>query len=68
VKPLALQGALDSRVVIEQAKGLLAGARGIGLDQAFELLRTHARSNNLSLSELASVVVNMGLLLPSAPD
>lgn len=63
-----LQGALQSRVVIEQAKGLLAGARDIGLDEAFELLRGHARSNNLSLSDLASAVVNMGLLLPSHPD
>lgn len=59
-----LQGALDSRVVIEQAKGILAGAKGITVDEAFELLRAHARNNNLPLAELAGAVVNMGLQIP----
>lgn len=56
-----LQTALDSRVVIEQAKGLLAGERGISLDQAFEMLRDHSRRNNIKMSEVCDAVVNLGL-------
>ena len=48
-----LQTALTSRIVIEQAKGVLAERRSITLDEAFEILRTHARNNNLRLSDLA---------------
>jgi transcriptional regulator with GAF, ATPase, and Fis domain len=48
-----LQQALNSRVIIEQAKGVLAERRGITLDEAFEALRAHARNNNLRLSDLA---------------
>jgi transcriptional regulator with GAF, ATPase, and Fis domain len=48
-----LQQALNSRVTIEQAKGVLAERRGITLDGAFEALRAHARNNNLRLSDLA---------------
>ena len=48
-----LQQALTSRVTIEQAKGVLAERRGISVDAAFALLRTHARNHNLRLSELA---------------
>ena len=48
-----LQQALNSRVTIEQAKGVLAERRGISLDEAFEILRAHARGNNLRLSDLA---------------
>jgi transcriptional regulator with GAF, ATPase, and Fis domain len=48
-----LQQALNSRVTIEQAKGVLAERRGITLDEAFEVLRAHARTNNLRLSDLA---------------
>jgi transcriptional regulator with GAF, ATPase, and Fis domain len=48
-----LQQALNSRVTIEQAKGVLAERRGITVDEAFEVLRSHARSHNLRLSDLA---------------
>lgn len=48
-----LQRALTSRVTIEQAKGVLAERRGITMDEAFEILRGHARTHNLRLSELA---------------
>ncbi len=56
-----LQAALDSRVLIEQAKGLIAGEQGITLGQAFEELRRHARDNSVSLREVAAAVVQLGL-------
>jgi AmiR/NasT family two-component response regulator len=40
-------------VVIEQAKGLVAGRLGVELEHAFELLRSRARSTNRRLTELA---------------
>ena len=49
-----LQRALDSRVVIEQAKGLLAGRLHVDMAEAFALLRTFARSNNRRLADVAS--------------
>lgn len=56
-----LQQALDSRVIIEQAKGLLAGERGISVDDAFQVLRAHARNRGASLRDVANAVVNLGL-------
>lgn len=56
-----LQAALHSRVVIEQAKGILAERRQIGLDEAFESLRSYARPRGLRLSELAQQVVQGAL-------
>lgn len=56
-----LQEALDSRVIIEQAKGILAGERNISIDEAFQQLRTHARNNNASLRAIADAVVNLRL-------
>jgi GAF domain-containing protein len=52
-----LQSALDSRVVIEQAKGKLAERLGLNVDQAFTVLRTYARERNLRLSDLAERVI-----------
>ena len=48
-----LQRALNSRIVIEQAKGVLSERRRISVDEAFTLLREHARANNLRLSDVA---------------
>jgi len=56
-----LQEALDSRVIIEQAKGVLAGERGVSVDEAFRDLRAHARSRGAALRDVASAVVNLGL-------
>jgi GAF domain-containing protein len=53
-----LQGALGSRVIIEQAKGVLAERGGLDMPEAFEALRTHARKTNRRLSDLARDVVN----------
>jgi hypothetical protein len=52
-----LQTALESRVVIEQAKGVLVGRYQIAPPQAFELLRKHARNNGLRLHDVARDVV-----------
>lgn len=56
-----LQFALDSRVVIEQAKGVLAGERQISVDEAFQQIRAHARRYHSSLRAVAEAVVNLGL-------
>ena len=52
-----LQGALDSRVVIEQAKGVLAERSGITLDTAFEILRRRARSQRRKMQEVCAETV-----------
>ncbi len=56
-----LQTALNSRVVIEQAKGVVAQRAGLRMDDSFNLLRSHARDNNLRLSEVARQVVSREL-------
>jgi transcriptional regulator with GAF, ATPase, and Fis domain len=53
-----LQAALNSRVVIEQAKGMLAEYLTITVDDAFTLLRNYARDFNRKLSEVAVHVVD----------
>ena len=53
-----LQVALDSRVVIEQAKGVLVGRHGLTTRQAFERLRRQARDERRPLSEVARAVVS----------
>lgn len=52
-----LQGALVSRITIEQAKGAVAQARGIGVDEAFLLIRAYARSHNRRLTDVAHAIV-----------
>jgi GAF domain-containing protein len=67
-----LQRALDSRVVIEQAKGVLAQSTGVSMDVAFTALRAYARSNNLNLHAVAVALVERrllpALLLPTQTD
>jgi GAF domain-containing protein len=62
-----LQHALDSRVIIEQAKGMLAEQAHIDLAAAFNRLRTHARNTNTQLTAVASQIVNRELVLDPAP-
>ncbi len=56
-----LQGALDSRVVVEQAKGALAERAGITVDEAFNRLRAYARSNDAKLTDVATALVARSL-------
>lgn len=52
-----LETALQTRLVIEQAKGMLSQRHGLDMQAAFELLRRHARNHNLRLHEVATDVV-----------
>lgn len=53
-----LQHALNSRVIIEQAKGVLAERLGLNMAAAFAALRNYARSHNARVSELAMSIVD----------
>jgi transcriptional regulator with GAF, ATPase, and Fis domain len=57
-----LQQALDSRVVIEQAKGVLAHTHGITPDDAFVRLRAFARSERRSIAEVARGLVDRTMI------
>jgi len=52
-----LQGALNSRIIIEQAKGVIAQAHNLTVDVAFDVMRSYARRSNRRLSDIARVVV-----------
>ncbi len=58
VREQRLQAALDSRVLIEQAKGILAERLDRTVDDAFELLRRHARAHRMKLRDLAGQIVS----------
>lgn len=53
-----LQTALDTRVVIEQAKGIVAQETGLEMDEAFDRIRTYARENNERLQVVASMIAS----------
>jgi hypothetical protein len=58
-----VQQAFESRAVIEQAKGVIAYQHRILVDDAFRLLRTYARSHQLTLVHVAQAVVGRTLTL-----
>lgn len=58
-----LTNALSSRVLIEQAKGVIAHSRGVSMEEAFTLLRNHARSNRVMLSQVAQGLVDQTLVI-----
>ncbi|MER7247793.1 GAF and ANTAR domain-containing protein [Kribbella sp. NPDC000426] len=60
-----LQSALNSRILIEQAKGYLSHSLSLGVDEAFGVLRSYARSTNRRLTDVATDVVE-GRITPPA--
>jgi transcriptional regulator with GAF, ATPase, and Fis domain len=58
-----LQTALDRRIVIEQAKGVVAHTQGVPIDVAYELIRSYARSHQLPVSAVAARLVDLTLTL-----
>jgi GAF domain-containing protein len=57
-----LQHALNSRIVIEQAKGVVAERRGLSMEEAFNSLRNPARNRNLRLVDVARGVIDGSLI------
>ncbi|KFF60793.1 transcriptional regulator [Cryobacterium sp. MLB-32] len=58
-----LQHALNSRVLIEQAKGVLAYTHEIHMGEAFDLIREYARKHGMALSDVAEQIVGRQLVL-----
>lgn len=52
-----LQGALNGRITIEQAKGAVAQAQGVTVDEAFTRIRNHARGTNQRIGDLAHAIL-----------
>jgi hypothetical protein len=57
-RTIQLQTALETRILIEQAKGILAEREGISPDQAFDKMRLQARSRRMKLHDLAAGIVS----------
>ncbi|MFF0745129.1 GAF and ANTAR domain-containing protein [Streptomyces sp. NPDC004111] len=62
ITAIQLRTALDSRILIEQAKGVLAAKMRVGVDEAFTVLRSHARNQGLRLTVVARAVVDDGFV------
>lgn len=58
-----LQRALNSRVLIEQAKGVVSHTAGVDMEEAFRRLRKFARDNNQNLHDTATQVIDRTLRL-----
>lgn len=56
-----LQRALDTRVIIEQAKGMVASRQQISVELAFERIRAHARRRKATVHTVAEAIVRLGL-------
>ncbi len=59
-----LNEALTSRIMVEQAKGMVAQLHGLNMEEAFQVLRNHSRNHNLRLLDLAHSIINAD---PSEP-
>ena len=53
-----LQRALNSRILIEQAKGVVSESAEMSMDEAFAALRKYARDQNLTLTTVATAVID----------
>ncbi|MGA2432396.1 MAG: GAF and ANTAR domain-containing protein [Acidimicrobiales bacterium] len=62
-----LNRALTSRIIIEQAKGMISEAMRCNMDDSFAILRAHSRNHNLGLTSVANSVVS-GVLDPHGLD
>lgn len=63
-----LREALESRIIIEQAKGVIAAEQRISVEEAFVILRSHSRKQGVSLRAVSKAVVELGLRpQPGAP-
>lgn len=60
-----LSHALNSRIVIEQAKGVISERQGVEMDDAFDALRNYSRDHNLRLSDVAQSVIEGTVTVPS---
>jgi GAF domain-containing protein len=60
-----LDHALNSRILIEQAKGMLAERADLGVDEAFDWLRRYARSHRLRLVDVAQSIIDGHISLSS---
>ena len=58
---IQLQGALNSRIAVEQAKGVVAERLKVDMDTAFGMIRKHARNHNTPLSAVADALVRGSL-------
>jgi GAF domain-containing protein len=56
-----LNQALNSRILIEQAKGVLSERAGLNMERSFAVLRNYARNHNLRLADVAQDVINDNL-------
>jgi AmiR/NasT family two-component response regulator len=56
-RAMQLERALQTRIVIEQAKGVLSARHRLSMDDAFEVMRGAARSNRMRMHDLARRVV-----------
>jgi AmiR/NasT family two-component response regulator len=64
----SLEGAFGRRALIERAKGILMERHSVGEQDAFDMLRVHARSTNRKLIDISTAVVDGHRLLPSRLD
>ncbi|MEY2472207.1 MAG: hypothetical protein QOK28_1536 [Actinomycetota bacterium] len=62
-----LTQALNTRIVIEQAKGMVAERLGLNMEESFAALRNYARNNNRRLADISDAVID-GTLAPSSLD
>jgi hypothetical protein len=63
-----LQGALNSRIVVEQAKGIVAERLQVGMDEAFDLIRSFARAQRRRLSEASESIISGSLKVSELSD